>query len=214
MGAQRSAVGFLVPNELMRTTLQSIHDQVLRLRRVRLRSGLAIILTGCHPKLPPPLHPTTAAILQAAASGLTPPVTDELLKATVVPPLGWKPDPVKQTEKHRHQVWLSPTGQTAYGIIYFDLPLPVGADLALWGFLKEMKNTEGEANLLFKKTDQALPGLRFAAEGGLYTVRCKMQVDGFHGWIVYAGTLRSKPINADELKNAELARDQTRVDLP
>jgi hypothetical protein len=179
------------------------------------RFALAVIIpiTGCH-RARIGIHPTTAAILQYAADGLTPPVTDELLKATVVPPVGWTPDPVKQTEKHRHEVWLSPTRQTAYGVIYFDLPLPVGVDLALWGFLKEMKSTEGEANLIFKKTDQSLPGIRFAAEGGLYTVRCKLQVDGFHGWIVYAGTLRSKPINNEELKSAELARDHTRVDLP
>jgi hypothetical protein len=145
---------------------------------------------------------------------LTPPVTDEVLRAAVTPPLGWKPEPLKQSDKHRHRVWLSSTGNTAFGVIYFDLPLPIGADLALWGFLKEMKNTEGEANLIFKTKDDSIPGLRFIAEGGPYRIRCKLQVDGFHGWVVYAGTLRAKPINQAELRCAELAREQTHVDLP
>jgi len=176
---------------------------------------IPLLLCGCcHPATPLCRHPTTSAIILAIASGLTPPVTDEVLKATVAPPIGWKADPLKSSDRHRHQVWLSPTGDTAYGVIYFDLPLPVGVDLALWGFLKEMKQTEGEANLLLKHNDDTLPGLRFVAEGGRYTIRCKLQVDGFHGWIVYAGTLRNRPINQTELKTAELARDQTRVDLP
>jgi hypothetical protein len=185
------------------------------LSRIVIPTLLACVVCGCcHQVPPPPRHPTTTAILLAIASGLTPPVTDDVLKATVAPPIGWKPDPLKTSPKHRHKVWLSPTGDTAYGVIYFDLPLPVGVDLALWGFLKEMKQTEGEANLILKRNDEALPGMRFVAEGGQYTIRCKLQVDGFHGWIVYAGTLRNRPINTAELKTAELARDQTRVDLP
>jgi hypothetical protein len=181
------------------------------------RVFLAILLVafiGCQCKPPPPRRPTTTDILLAVASGLTPPVTDEILKSTVTPPAGWKPDPLKASDKHRHRVWLSPTGDTAYGVIYFDLPLPVGVDLALWGFLKQMKSTQGEANLLFRRNDNTLPGLRFVAEGGPYTIRCKLQVDGFHGWVVYAGTLRSRPVNVKELRTAEFAREQTRVDLP
>jgi hypothetical protein len=177
-------------------------------------TGIIGCQVGCQRKPPLPQHPTTRAVQLALASGLAAPVMDDVLKAIVAPPVGWKPDPLKASDKHRHRVWLSPTGDTAYGVIYFDLPLPVGVDLALWGFLNEMKHTEGEANLLFKQNDDALPGLRFAAEGGPYTVRCKLQVDGFHGWVVYAGTLRSRLVNSKELKTAELAREQTRVDLP
>lgn len=173
---------------------------------------LLVGLIGCQ-SAPAP-QPTTRAVQLALASGLASPTVDEVLRSIVAPPIGWKADPLKQTDKHRHRVWLSPTGDTAYGIIYFDLPLPVGLNLALNGFLSQMKQTEGEANLLSRQDDDSIPGLRFVAEGGPYTIRCKFQVDGWHGWAVYAGTLRSRPVNEKELKTAELAREQTRVDLP
>jgi hypothetical protein len=148
-----------------------------------------------------PIRPVTTV--------LTPPVYNRVLRAIVTPPLGWVPDPLKQSARHRHQVWVSPTGDTAYGIIYFNLPLPCGDDLALWGFLQEMKKVEGEARLLSKQNDYS--GLRFVAEGGLYTIRAKLQVDGFHGWVIYAGTLRSRPVNPPELDIAQKARESTRL---
>jgi hypothetical protein len=176
-----------------------------------LLAGLPIV-SGCHSSAPP-LAASTQAIQQAAQSGLSAPEIDEVLKSRVTPPLAWQPQPIKLTDRSRHRVWISPSGSTAYGVIYFDLPLPVGADLALWGFLNQMKATEGEADLLSKTSDPKLPGLRFVASGGLYTVRCNMTVAGFHGWVAYAGILRARPVNSAELKLAELAREQTRFDL-
>jgi len=110
---------------------------------------------------------------------------------------------------HKHGVWISPSGRTAYGVIYFSLPLPVGHDLVLWGFLNEMRKTEGEATLLSKEWDDKLPGLRFVAQGGRYVVRTNLSVHGFHGWACYAGTLRNDPIVPEELAEAEYARDAT-----
>jgi len=141
-------------------------------------------------------------------------MAEKPLRAMVDPPVGWKPEPPKVSPNHRHQVWLSPTGDTAYGVIYFSMPLPLGLDTALWGFLHEMQKTEGEANLLSKFYDNHLPGFRFEAEGGLYRIRCNLMVGGFHGWAVYAGTLRAHPVNQPELRQAEAAREQTRVNLP
>ena len=165
------------------------------------------LVSGCasHSRLP---QPTTTAL-----SELCPPVANTQLQARVTPPIGWKPDPIKLSDKHRHQVWLSPTGDTAYGVIYFDLPIPIGDQLTLSGFLDEMKNSEGEANLISKINDGTLPGIRFVAEGGLYRIRCNLTTSGFHGWVVYAGTLRARPVNVEELKVAELARERTRVGL-
>jgi hypothetical protein len=176
--------------------------------------GLAV--AGCAQTVPPSHasdRPTSQSISDAFSNGLNPPTSDPSLKAVVDPPINWKPDPPKISPNHRHQVWLSPTGDTAYGVIYFSMPLPMGVDTALWGFMREMKKTEGEANLLSKLTDGKLPGLRFVAEGGLYCIRCNLMVDGFHGWVVYAGSLRARPVNVKELKSAELAREQTRVNL-
>ena len=104
---------------------------------------------------------------------------------------------------HAHQVWISPSGHTAYGIIHFTLPVPISPDVALWGFLQNMKQREGEANLLSKQWDSNLSQLRFVVEGGLYTVRCNLFLRGLQGWSVYAGTLRKEKIEADELAQAE-----------
>jgi hypothetical protein len=73
--------------------------------------------------------------------------------AICFPPRGWKLDPAAAASDHVHRVWVSPSGLTAYGVIYFTLPLPVGADLALWGFLGEMKRNEGDSSLLGKQRD-------------------------------------------------------------
>src|SRR5207302_363635 len=54
--------------------------------------------------------------------------------ALAMVPRRWHPDPLKHSATHAHQVWISPSGHTAYGIIHFKLPLPVGHELALVGF--------------------------------------------------------------------------------
>jgi hypothetical protein len=136
------------------------------------------------------------------------------VEAVVAPPVGWRPDPLKASDKHNHQVWISPSGNTAYGIIRFKLPWPVGPELALrHGFLPEMKRTEGEARLLSSERDPELPGVRFVAEGGLYRLHTNLITRGWRGWAVYAGTLRSAEIAEDELALAELAREHTTVGL-
>jgi hypothetical protein len=135
----------------------------------------------------------------------------DALAATVSPPEGWKPDVLKESGRHKHRVWLSPTGRTAYGVIHFSLPLPVGHDPVLWYFLREMKRSEGEAELLSKQWDPNLRAVRFVAQGGLYTIRTNLLVRGFNGWAVYAGTLTSDPIAIDELELAERAREHTIV---
>ena len=49
------------------------------------------------------------------------------------------------------------------------------------------------------------------AEGGQYKLRANLLRSGLRGWIVYAGTLRDQPVDAEELELAERAREQTRV---
>lgn len=135
--------------------------------------------------------------------------------ALVTPPAGWAADPIKSSEQHKHQVWKSPTGKTAYGIIHFSLPLPVPATWVLDPFLNEMKKSEGEANLIGAPLrDDALPGVRFTVEGGDYRMRINLICKGFRGWAVYAGTLRKDPEEPAELHLAEVARDRTKVGVP
>ncbi|MGA2442577.1 MAG: hypothetical protein ABSH08_16610 [Tepidisphaeraceae bacterium] len=183
------------------------------------RSLLAIALaastlgtTGCaaHPKpsqIPPP----------AAASdtlNLTLPRFDPDVMAVCDPPIGWIARPLRTAPNNVHQVWRSPTGDTAYGVVHFRMPLPVGGGLALSGFLAQMKKTEGTSKLLDRQDDPNLPGIRFVAEGTLHTLRANLILDGWEGWAVYAGTLRSRPINQKELDRAIAAREHTRVGKP
>ena len=179
--------------------------------RLALPTILAVVavVTGCSATVPP-ATPTT----RPASTGLTPPRLDPLLHADVDPPAGWRPDPVKASANHRHQVWISPGKATAYGVITFTMPLPVGDNIALWGVLREMKSREGEADLIDRRDDPALPGIRFTAEGGRYRVRGNLVTDGLRGWVVYAGTLRARPVDSAELRSAEQARDATRVNQP
>ncbi len=174
---------------------------------------LCVCLTGCHHALPT----TQQTLTTQAAEQLIPLKT---VDATVTPPAGWAPEPLKQDEKHRHQIWLSPSGHTAYGVIYMSLPLPAaiipgGAETVLEeGFLPNMKKTEGKADLVGEVTDDPKRGgIRFVAEGGFYLVRAFMVLEGMHAWAVYAGTERSAPVNVEELKLAEQARDRTVLGL-
>lgn len=163
-------------------------------------------LVGCQSSAPQMIAATGPSTL-----GLSNPQLVDSVQAMCTPPLGWKPDPLKHSARHDHQVWLSPSGHTAYGVIHFSIPLPVSADFVLPFFLAEMKKSEGEATLLSKEKDPTLPGVRFVAEGGLYKMRGNLIVHGWEGWAIYAGTLRKEEVNPAELDLAQRARDHTRV---
>lgn len=167
------------------------------------------VVVGCANK---PRYATAATQLPTTLpeqTGLSTPAFVTTVNATVAPPVGWKPDPLKSSSRHAHQVWLAPSGNTAYGVIHFSLPIPVGYEPVLWYFMREMRRVEGEAELLTKEWDPNLRGLRFVAQGGTYTVRPTMLLRGFKGWVVYAGTLTQHPINPAELDLAERARERT-----
>src|SRR5258707_193625 len=87
---------------------------------------LAGVSGGCQSKYAqiPTYQPSTQPL---SANGLTDPVPVTSVDAVVAPPVGWKPDELKSSEQHTHQVWLSPTGKTAYGIIHFGLQPTGGA---------------------------------------------------------------------------------------
>ena len=182
-------------------------------RRMRFAVPLTLLVAAAS-CCPAPVQPAPVPSTRPVSAGLPAPVADPLLFAIVVPPIGWKPDPPKVSDNHRHQVWISPHKSTAYGIIVFKLPIPAGPGLALWGVMREMKKSEGEANLIDRHDDPALPGIRFVAEGGRYVVHGNLTTDGLRGWVVYAGTLRARPADEPELKLAEQAREATRVGLP
>jgi len=167
--------------------------------------AVLVIATGCaKPKTQQSLPPTTRA-------GISQTIYRGDLLSIATPPDGWVAEPIKQSTRHTHQLWISPSGKTAYGVLYFKLPWPLGQDLTLQGFLSQMRKTEGTATLLEKKNDPNLPGLRFVAEGGLYLVRANLIVDNWHGWAVYAATKVKMDVDENELEIAKHARESTRV---
>jgi hypothetical protein len=188
---------------------------MVRCRAAQL-AALACLLLLMACSAPPLRHtpmrpPTTQSVVHAAASGLSAPVDDPDLQAVVVPPVGWIQQPPKIDSRHAHRIWLSPSGDVAYGVIHFSLPLPLGPSITLSGFLQEMKKTEGDATLISRADDEKLPGIRFVADGGLYRIRANLLTSGFDGWVIYAGTLRSQPLNAPELALGIAAREQTQI---
>lgn len=151
------------------------------------------------------------------APGLSAPEPYPLLNATVVPPVGWQPDPVKKSSTHAHQTWVSPSRSTAYGVIRMNLPLPfIGPNMVLRPFLDQMRRTEGQAILLSRQADRRLPGsgIRFVAEGGTYRIRVNLMTRGYRAWAVYAGTRRDAAEVPAELRLAEQARERTKIGLP
>ena len=142
------------------------------------------------------------------------PAFDPNVNAVCAAPAGWKSQPLVSMPDHADQVWLSPTGATAYGVIHFVMPFPVGVNFALSQFLDHMRKDKGEATLLAHRNDPTLPGIRFVAEDQTHVIHANLLVAGWEGWAVYAGTLRNAPINQEELDIAEGAREHTRVGQP
>lgn len=142
------------------------------------------------------------------------------VQAFVVPPDDWELDPPKTSDQHTHLVWLSPTGDTAYGVIYIRLPswAPVFLlsaeslhNRVLEGVIDAMADDQGEATLLAKEWDGSNNRMFYQAEGGLYEIDAVLSVRGHSGWTVYAGKLREKPLNEAENAVALAARDATKV---
>jgi len=152
---------------------------------------LLMISTGCQSRS---LAPATAP------SGLY-----------VTPPVGWVEESAQVTAQSSTRVWVSPSGATALGEIRFTLPFPVGHEWALWGFLQNMKKSEGRADLIEKQWDSSMNVLRFVAEGGRYRVRTNLFVRDSAGVAIFAGTLIERPVNDDELSIAEQARDAVQI---
>jgi hypothetical protein len=154
---------------------------------------------------PAPTH--VAATTRPAATTL--PAVQQL-HAACSPPNAWSLKEVPPSYRAQRQVWFSPSGDTAYGVIYFPLPLPVGTDLAFRGFIAEMRKREGDARLLEKHKDESADALRFVAEMPQYQMYGKLVVRGMSGWVFFASTVVNHPVRPDELVQAESAREASR----
>jgi hypothetical protein len=168
-------------------------------------SLLAILfIAGCQAT---PARPAVAP--SESLPGLTEAAYVPTVVATCPVPCGWVAQPLKANSRHTHQIWVSPSGATAYGVVHFMLPWPVGPDLALGGFISAMRKSEGDAQLVEQHPDSR--GIAFVADGGRYHMRALLIVQGWEAWAIYSATLRGQPTAADELKLAELAVSHTEV---
>src|SRR5688500_3520143 len=134
------------------------------------------------------------------------------VEAFVVPPKEWTMDAPKITDRHAHLAWISPTGDTAYGVIYARIPsyvpvavMPaeVGHSQVVGRVMVEVRADEGEATLLGKSWDEDADELHFVAEGGLYRVDSVLTVRGLSAWTLYVGRLREREENPAEVELAE-----------
>ena len=181
-----------------------------------MRTFLAVILatlclTGCRMMRAADQF-ESVTVPAAFQQGMTRPHEVPELDALCGPPKGWAEQALERDPKHTQQVWISPSGRTAYGVVRFNLPLPATDRIALWGFMQEMKRREGQAKLISKKP---LPdGTAFVADGAKYRIRGTIVTRGLRGWVAYAGTLRHQPVEVDELELAVQARDNTAPGLP
>jgi hypothetical protein len=175
------------------------------------RRVLAIALAVLVPALSGCASHNHPASIAGESTHLSNPRFDPNVLADCDPPLGWIDQPLQSAPDNVIHVWHSPTGDTAYGVIHFKMPLPAGGNLALSGFMAQMTKREGTAKLLEKRDDANLPGIRFVAEGKLHSLRGNLIVRGWEGWAIYAGTRTDRPINSAELSLAIAARERTAI---
>lgn len=147
----------------------------------------------------------------AAWQGLAGLVFVAEVETTCAPPEGWRMEFREDEGAQGHVVWISPSGATAYGVGHFSMPLPVGPELASRGFVRRMRQEEGEVVVRERQHDAELGGVRFVAEGKEHILRVNLVTRGWRGWAVYAGTKQDRPVKAAELDVAERARENTRM---
>ncbi len=187
-------------------------------RLVALFLLLAFVSGGCAGRstLKEDERPTTRAVGELGMGYF-----EERVEAFVIPPTDWVLDPPKINEERAHLTWLSPTRDTAYGVVYFDVPgivtfLPKGEFLhgkAADRYIEAFSAEVGGATLESQTWDEDVEAMRLVAEGGPYKVRSMLRIRGTSGWSVYAGTLRERTVNEEELAVAEKAREATRVGM-
>jgi hypothetical protein len=160
---------------------------------------------------------TTAEVAEATR-GLSPAARFDVIDAWCPVPIDWVLQPMKEGKNHKHLTWISPTGRTAFGVIYASLPFPAAfvpvsyrLDKVFEGFMSEMKKREGRSELIDRRNDYHAGMIHFVAEGSQYRLRVNLVVRGGRAWFIYAGTRRGEAPDPRELDLADRARDQTDV---
>lgn len=181
-------------------------------------AALSAIAVGCARDGTFPVSERRQAELARIAAGQGSPgegdggsdlITLDKFSVYATPPAGWE---LKRNnagdDRAEHVVWISPTNRTAFGIIFFKMPFPVGHDLAFrYGFLAEADKREGPVNVVEKRWDEQIEGLRFIVDTQKYRVQAKMFVRGSRGWATYAGTRNDMPLEIAERDQAIAARE-------
>ena len=98
-----------------------VHHRASSFRRWAMTLAVLVcgtLLTACQSQQ---LHPVS--LTEMSLAGLPEPQPVQAVEALCMPPVGWQADPLKESDRHTHQVWISPSGNTAYGVIRMKLPL-------------------------------------------------------------------------------------------
>jgi hypothetical protein len=174
-------------------------------------AGLALsiaVTSGCAKKYKRPPKPVEVADAAGVVPSPAPIREFNQFYAEIDPPPGWRFELTSESERHEHVTWISPGNNTAFGIVYFRMPLPVGHELAFkYGFLAEMRRKEGRAEVLEKRWDQEMEGLRFTVESRFFHVEAKFFVRGMEGWAIYAGSRLGYPVDEEEFETAQRVRE-------
>jgi hypothetical protein len=183
-----------------------------RLYRLFVRATIVPLaaLAGCaHSNAPADFRPSARPATTSPTTLPTAPLqTFSTFSAHANPPEGWTLSTTSVDDRHEHMTWVSPSGDTAVGVIYFKLPWPVGHEIAFrYGFLPEMRRGEGEAEVLEKNWDPAIEGLRFVVNSRNFRVSSKFLVRGLRGFATYSGTKRALPVNEVEERQAIEVRE-------
>lgn len=190
---------------------RAYHLRNLRLPALLLAAVALLGLTiGCETSpQPTDFRPVSArSATQPSTTQRSDEVTFRMFSVFLTPPEGWTLKTTSLDDRHEHMTWVSPSGQTAVGALFFKLPWPVGHELAFrYGFLAEMRKREGEGEVLEKRWDPEIEGLRFIVNSKNFRVTAKFLVRGLRGFATYSGTKRAFPVNTSEEQEAIRVRE-------
>ncbi|HEX8521337.1 MAG TPA: hypothetical protein VF669_03710 [Tepidisphaeraceae bacterium] len=184
----------------------------LSLLRVRVVAGIvflsliAMSQQGC--QMQPVITPQKLIRHQQVinTTGLRDVASFDVVKARAAAPRAWDQLSVKKTALFTDLQWRSPSKQTAVGVVFIKMPLPLPPATLIW-FAKQEYLKRGEEGKILGQWSDELGRQWFEAENKKYHARGYVLTKGFEAWIVYSGYRTENPASADEIAVAKRAQE-------